>query len=89
MANHKSAVKAHDKSLKNKARNQSILTKIKTFIKKVEACITGGSSVEAQSAMRNAESEIMRGVSKGALKKNSASRKVSRLTKKVKALETK
>ena len=89
MANHKSAVKAHEKSLKNKARNQSILTKVKTFIKKVEACITGGNATEAQSAMRKAESEIMTSVSKGVMKKNTASRKVSRLTKKVLALESK
>ena len=85
MANHKSAVKAHKKSLKNRTNNISILSRIKTFIKKVEEAITSGKADEAKSAMRSAESEIMRGVTKGVLKQNTASRKVSRLVKKVKA----
>jgi small subunit ribosomal protein S20 len=87
MANHKSAVKAHKKSLVRRARNISILSRIKTFIKKVEELIVSGKQDEATMAMRKAESEIMKGVSKGVLKKNSGSRKVSKLTKKVKSLK--
>lgn len=87
MANHKSAVKAHKKSLVRRARNVSILSRIKTFIKKVEELIVSGKQDEATMAMRKAESEIMKGVSKGVLKKNSGSRKVSKLTKKVKSLK--
>lgn len=89
MATHKSAIKAHEKSLRTKDRNQSIISRIKTFIKRVEACLTAAKPVEAKEAMKNAESQIMRGVQKGVLKKNTASRKVSRLTKRVKALESK
>jgi small subunit ribosomal protein S20 len=87
MANHKSAVKAHKRSLAKRDRNISVLSRIKTFIKKVEELITTGKPAEAVEAMRKAESEIMKGVSKGVVKKNSGSRKVSRLTKKVKSLQ--
>lgn len=87
MANHKSAVKAHKQSLKNRDRNISILSRIKTYIKKFEDTLTSGKAAEAKEALRAAESEIMQGVSKGVFKKNTAARKVSRFTKKVKSLE--
>jgi small subunit ribosomal protein S20 len=89
MATHKSASKAHRRSNVNKARNTSILSKIKSFIKRVEEFISAGKSAEAIEALRGAESELMRGVSKGTVNKNAASRKVSRLTKKVKAITKK
>ncbi|MCL4127856.1 UNVERIFIED_CONTAM: hypothetical protein GTU68_060349 [Idotea baltica] len=85
MANHKSAIKSHRKSEQKKHRNTSILTRMKTFIKKVEELVGLGKNAEAEKALHKAESEIMKGVSKGTLKKNTASRKVSNLTKKVKA----
>jgi small subunit ribosomal protein S20 len=85
MATHKSAIKAHRRSEKNKARNIGILSRIKTFVKKVEAFITEGNQDEAKVALRKAESEIMKGVSKKVIKKNAAARKVSRLNKRVKA----
>lgn len=83
MANHKSAEKAHRRSLRNKARNQSILSRIKTAIKKFETALAGAAA-DIQSLFRSAESEITKGVSKGVMHKNTASRKVSRLTKKMK-----
>jgi small subunit ribosomal protein S20 len=86
MANHKSAVKSHKQSLKHKARNIGITSRIKTFIKKVESFISAGNVEEAQSSMRLAESEIMTGVTRGVFKRNTASRKVSRMVKKIKAL---
>ncbi len=89
MATHKSAIKAHKRSVVNKERNSSILSKIKSFIKKVEEFIAAGKSAEAIQALRDAESVLMKGVTKGAVEKNSASRKVSRLTKKVKAISKK
>lgn len=85
MANHKSAIKAHKQSQKRNERNVSLLSRIKTFMKKLEQAITSGSKEEAQTAFKNAESQIMKGVSKGVIKKNTAARKVSRLSKKVKA----
>ena len=82
MANHKSAVKSHKKSLIKKERNSSILNQIKTFIKKLEELVKAGSE-EAPKVARKAESAIMKGVSKGVLKKNTAARKVSRISKNV------
>lgn len=82
MANHKSAVKSHKKSVMKKEKNLSIMNRIKTFIKKVEQALTSGS--DAVPAARKAESEIMKGVTKGVLNKKAASRKVSKIAKKVK-----
>lgn len=89
MANHKSAAKAHKQSLARKSRNTSIISKIKTFIKKVEEALTSGNKEEAKKAMVAAESAIMKGVTKKVIKKNTASRKVSRLSKKVKSSTSK
>lgn len=89
MATHKSAIKAHRRSLVNKDRNTSIFSKLKTVVKKVEELIAAGKSADAIQALRGAESEIMKAASKGTLNKNTASRKVSRLTKKVKAISKK
>ncbi len=87
MANHKSAIKAHRKSQERATRNSSIRSRFKTFIKKVDVCIANNSYEDARKALQVAESELMKAVSKGVLKLNTASRKVSRLTKRVKSLE--
>lgn len=89
MANHKSAIKAHRQSLKRKDRNSEFLSKIKTFMRKVEECISSSKPKEAREAAQQAESIIMKGVSKGILKKNTAARKVSRLAKRTKSIATK
>ena len=86
MANHKSAVKSHEKSVVKRDKNIALLSRIKTFIKKVETAITAKDNNSAQEHLRVAESELMKGVKKKVLKHNTASRKVSRLTKKVKSL---
>ncbi|HBN32412.1 MAG TPA: 30S ribosomal protein S20, partial [Rhodobacteraceae bacterium] len=70
------------RTLVNKTRR----TRIRTFIRKVEEAITGGDQTIAVAALRAAQPEIMRGVSKGILHKNTASRKMSRLSSRVKAL---
>jgi small subunit ribosomal protein S20 len=88
MANHKSAQKSHLLSLRNQQRNRSILSRIKTYIKHFEdVAVTSGYSEESRKAFSKAESEIMKGVTKGILHKNTAARKVSRFAKKLKALE--
>lgn len=87
MANHKSAEKAHNISKKKAVRNKSIENRCKTFIKKVESSIISGSYTDARVALSNADSQIMKAVSKGVFKLNTASRKVSNLAKRVKALE--
>jgi small subunit ribosomal protein S20 len=66
----------------NKARR----SRIRTFIRKVEEAIALGDKTAAQDALRAAQPELMRGVSKGVFHKNTASRKVSRLAARVKAL---
>ncbi len=66
----------------NKARR----SRLRTFIRKVEEAIAGGDQASAAEALRIAQPEIMRGVTKGVLHKNTASRKVSRLAGRVKAL---
>ncbi len=86
MANHKSAEKAHKRSLVRAARNRARLSRIKTFIKKVEHFIEEGQGEAARTALRVAESELFKGVTKGVLKRNTASRKVSKMAQKVKAV---
>ncbi len=66
--------------------NGNRISRIRTFIKKVEAAIEGGDKSAAQSALREAQPEMARGVARGVLHKNTAARKLSRLTKRVSAL---
>ena len=86
MANHKSAktriVRNNKRSLINGARR----SRVRTFVKKVDALIAAGNKNEATSALRIAESEMMRAAQKGVFHKNTASRTISRLAQKIKAL---
>ena len=66
----------------NKARR----SRIRTFIRKVEEAIAGGNADVAAAALKAAQPELMRGVTKGVIHKNTASRKMSRLAARVKAL---
>ncbi len=68
----------------NKARR----SRIRTFLRKVEEAIVSGDAAVAKAALQAAEPELMRGVTKGVVHKNTASRKVSRLAARVKALAT-
>ena len=86
MANHKSAKKRIIRNANRAEINKSRVSRIRTFIKKVESAITSGYQAAAQTALKEAQPEIMRGVTKGVLHKNTASRKVSRLTARVKAV---
>jgi small subunit ribosomal protein S20 len=86
MAHHKSAQKRIRQEAKRTTVNRSRISRIRTFIKRVEKAIDSGDSSAAQTALRDAQPEIMRGVTKGVLKKGTASRKVSRLSARVKAL---
>lgn len=71
-----------NRELVNKARR----SRIRTYVKKVELALEAGNADEAKIALREAQPELMRGVTKGVLHKKTASRKVSRLAKRVKAL---
>ena len=66
--------------------NQSRRSRIRTFIRKVEEAIASGDQAAAADALRAAQPEVMRGVNKGVFHKNTASRKISRLAARVKAL---
>lgn len=68
------------------AVNKARVSRIRTFLRKVEEAITSGNSEAAREALRNAQPELMRGVTKGVVHKNTASRKISRLASRVKAL---
>ncbi len=84
MANHSSAKKAIRKTQRNAVINKNRMSRIKTFVKKVLAAVASGSSDDARDALVVAQSELMRGVASKLIKKNTASRKVSRLSKLVK-----
>ena len=66
--------------------NGARVSRIRTFVKKVEAALDAGDKGAATIALAAAQPELQRGVSKGVLHKNMASRKFSRLTKRVAAL---
>ncbi|MEN8232342.1 MAG: 30S ribosomal protein S20 [Thermodesulfobacteriota bacterium] len=84
MANHKSALKRNRQSLVRRDRNRANRTKVKTAVKKIDTAIEVEASVEkAQEALLAAVPIIERAAVKGAFHKKTASRKVSRLTKRV------
>lgn len=83
MANIKSAKKRISVIEKKTLRNKMIKSKVKTCIKKVEAAIAKNDKEAATSALRFAASEISKAASKGIFHKNTAARKIARLTKAV------
>ena len=86
MANHKSAKKRIIRNAKRAEINKGRISRIRTFVKKVESAIDSGDKATAKAALKEAQPEIMRGVTKGVLHKNTASRKMSRLSARVKAV---
>ena len=83
MAHHPSAKKRIRQTAKRTEINRARTSRIRTFLKKVEQAVASGDREAAQHALRAAEPEIRRGVNKGVLKLNTASRRISRLSKKV------
>lgn len=86
MANTKSAKKAIRKIDRKTAVNKNRRSRMRTFIRRVEEAIASGDQEGARAALVNAQPEIMRSAQKGILHRNSAARKISRLSKQVKAL---
>ena len=66
--------------------NGNRLSRIRTFVKKVESALEGGDKSAASEALMAAQPELARGVARGVLHKNTVARKMSRLTKRVAAL---
>ncbi|AXI52137.1 MAG: 30S ribosomal protein S20 [Roseobacter sp.] len=80
---------AKKRARQNEARfqiNKARRSRIRTFLRKVEEAIASGDKEAATAALRAAQPELMRGVTKGVFHKNTASRKMSRLASRVKAL---
>ena len=86
MANHASAKQRIRRNERRTRVNHDRIGRIRTFIKRVEAAITSGDKSGAQTALRLAQPEIHRGVTKGVLHKNTANRRLSRLSARIKAL---
>jgi small subunit ribosomal protein S20 len=86
MANTPSAKKAARKIARRTAINTIPRSRMRTFIRKVEEAIASGDKTAAREAFLAAEPQIMKAASKGILHRNTASRKVSRLASRVKAL---
>ena len=83
MPNIASAKKRTRTAAKRQAINHSRKTRIRGFMRQVEEAIASGDAEAATAALKAAEPEIARGVSKGVVHKNTGSRKISRLTKRV------
>ena len=87
MANHKSAKKRIRRNSKFEIVNKVRKSKVRTFIKKVESAIINNDKKLANEAFKVAQPEMHKSVSKGVFKKNTISRKLSRLSKKIKLLK--
>jgi small subunit ribosomal protein S20 len=86
MANTPQAKKRIRRNERRNEINGARVSRIRTFVKKVEAALAAGDKSAAEAALKVAQPEMSRGVSKGVLHKNTVSRKFSRLTKRVAAL---
>lgn len=87
MANTPSAKKRILQTAKRTAVNAARKSRIRTFIRKVEEAIRGGDAEAARTALRDAQPEIMRGAAHGVLHANTASRKMARLSQRVKVMQ--
>ena len=86
MANTPQARKRIRRNEKRAEINGNRLGRIRTFVKKVEAALEGGDKTAAAADLAAAQPELARGVARGVLHRNTASRKLSRLTKRVSSL---
>ena len=86
MANTPQAKKRIRRNEKRAEINGNRMGRIRTFVKKVEAALAGGDKTAAADALKAAQPELARGVARGVMHKNTAARKMSRLTKRVSAL---
>lgn len=88
MANTPQAEKRIRRNDRRAEINKARVSRIRTFVKKVESALAEGTAETAAAAYAAAQPELMRGVAKGVLHKNTVARKLSRLSKRVKALGT-
>jgi small subunit ribosomal protein S20 len=86
MANTASARKRIRQTARRTLRNHARKSRMRTFVKKVEAAIAGGDKQAAAAALRAAQPEMQRAAGKGVVHRNAVARKVSRLSARIKAL---
>ena len=86
MANSPQARKRIRRNDRRAEVNTARMSRIRTYVKKVESAIEGGDKKAAAAALQEAQPELARGVAKGVLHKNTAARKMSRLSKRVATL---
>lgn len=89
MANHDSAKKRIRRNNRKNRINGDRISRIRTYIKKLELAVTGGDVNVAEESLKNfVQPELYRGVAKGVINKKTAARKLSRLQSKVKKLKS-
>jgi small subunit ribosomal protein S20 len=88
MANHKSAQKRIRQTAKRTAINRARKSRVRTFLKRVELAIAAGDPETARSALRVAQPELHRAITKRVLHKNTVARKLSRLATRINELQT-
>lgn len=86
MANHPSAAKRHRQTVRRTAVNDARTSRMRTFVKQVEAAIASGDKEKAKDAFAAAQPELQRGAKRGVVHHRAASRKLSRLSARIKAL---
>jgi small subunit ribosomal protein S20 len=86
MANTPQAKKRIRRNARRTTINGTRVSRIRTFVKQVETALAAGDKDRALEAIRRVQPELLRGVSKGVIHKNTAARKISRLTKRIAAL---
>jgi len=86
MPHHKSAEKRLRQTETRTAANRARMSRVRTFVKKVETAIATGDKTAAQTALRVAQPELHRATTKGVMHKNTVARKLSRLAARVNAL---
>ncbi|MFH7319101.1 30S ribosomal protein S20 [Desulfurivibrio sp. D14AmB] len=86
MANHKSAMKRNRQNEVRRERNRANRTRLKTLVRRVNEAVTANSPEQAREALQAAVPGLDRAVNKGTLHRNTAARKVSRLSRRVNAL---
>ncbi|MEK9684919.1 MAG: 30S ribosomal protein S20 [Rhodospirillaceae bacterium] len=86
MPNIQSAKKRMRQTVSKTEINRARRSRIRTFIKKIDLAVKAGDKLGAEAAFKNAQPEIMRGVTRGVWHKNTASRKISRLSAQVRSI---
>jgi small subunit ribosomal protein S20 len=86
MANTPQAKKRIRRNDRRAEINGARVSRIRTFVKQVEAALESGDKAQAEAAIRKVQPELARGVAKGVVHKNTAARKISRLTRRLAAL---